>query len=173
MTKKQEDIFHAALELFSSEGVDATSTSKIAKHAGVSEGLIFRHFKNKEGLLQAILDEGLKKGEEYFAVISSETNPHERILKAVQLPFCISSQEYPFWRLFYTLKWQRCDIETKGMLDFRASLTDAFTQLKYEHPEAEARLVEAIIDGIATEILIKNLDPEPLLQCVLDKYKLK
>ncbi|NVK63337.1 MAG: TetR/AcrR family transcriptional regulator [Flavobacteriales bacterium] len=173
MTEKQQNIFNAALELFSSEGVDATSTSKIAKRAGVSEGLIFRHFKNKEGLLQAILEEGLNKGEAYFREIASEENPKKRILSALQLPFSISPNEYPFWRLFYTLKWQRCNIETEGVMDFRTSLSDAFTQLKYTNPEAEARLVEAIIDGVATEILIKNLDPQPLLQCLLDKYKLK
>lgn len=173
MTEKQQNIFNAALELFSSEGVDGTSTSKIAKHAGVSEGLIFRHFKNKEGLLQAILDEGLRKGEAYFSKIAQEANPHERILNALKLPFSIPTEEYAFWRLFYTLKWQRCSIETEGMLNFRASLAEAFSQLNYANPDAEARLVEAIIDGIATEILLKNLEPTPLLHCVLDKYKLK
>ncbi len=58
MTEKQEKILQSALELFAKEGFHATSTNKVAKHAGVSEGLIFRHFGNKEGLLQAILAEG-------------------------------------------------------------------------------------------------------------------
>ena len=55
MTKKQDDIIKAALDLFSKDGFQATSTNKIATNAGVSEGLIFRHFKNKEGLILAIL----------------------------------------------------------------------------------------------------------------------
>ena len=58
MTDKQQQILHCALELFSTEGYKGTSTSKIANKAGVSEGLIFRHFKNKDGLLQAIIDNG-------------------------------------------------------------------------------------------------------------------
>ena len=58
MTEKKEKILQAALELFAKEGFYATSTSKVAKTAGVSEGLIFRHFGNKEGLLHAVLDEG-------------------------------------------------------------------------------------------------------------------
>ena len=44
MTEKQENILKAALQLFAKEGFYATSTSKVAKLAGVSEGLIFRHF---------------------------------------------------------------------------------------------------------------------------------
>ena len=49
MTEKQKNIVNAALELFAKEGFKSTSTSKVAKKARVSEGLIFRHFKNKDG----------------------------------------------------------------------------------------------------------------------------
>ena len=41
MTDKKEKILNAALELFANDGYNVTSTSKIAKTAGVSEGLIF------------------------------------------------------------------------------------------------------------------------------------
>jgi AcrR family transcriptional regulator len=53
---KKEKILTVALALFSSQGFDSTSTSLIAKKAEVSEGLIFRHFTNKEGLLMAIME---------------------------------------------------------------------------------------------------------------------
>ena len=122
MTKKQQNIFNTALELFATDGVDATSTSKIAKVAGVSEGLIFRHFTNKEGLLQAILTEGLNKAHEYFQLIQVEIDPKTRIRKALELPFNILPEEYNFWRLVYTLKWQRGSVQTEEMSDFRASM---------------------------------------------------
>ena len=173
MTEKQQGIVHAALELFAKDGVDATSTSKIAKLAGVSEGLIFRHFTNKEGLLQVILTIGLEKSEEFFETISLEKDPKERIRKALHLPFDIDPEDYNFWRLVYTLKWQR-GMSQSGYMDvFRASLAEAFLALNYDNPSAEARLVEAIIDGIATEVLLKDLNAKPLLNCILDKYKLR
>lgn len=173
MTEKQQNIFNAALELFATEGVDATSTSKIAKAAGVSEGLIFRHFTNKEGLLQAILAEGMNKAGAYFQEVENEIDPKKRIRKALELPFLIPTEEYNFWRLVYTLKWQRGSIQTEEMTEFRTSLADAFEQLNYKNPSAEARLVESIIDGVATEVLLKDVHPKPLLKCILDKYKLK
>lgn len=58
MTEKKRNIIDAAAQLFSSNGFSATSTSKIAEKAGVSEGLIFRHFGNKSALLDTILAEG-------------------------------------------------------------------------------------------------------------------
>lgn len=172
MTKKQQNIFNTALELFAKHGVDATSTNKIAQEAGVSEGLIFRHFKNKEGLLTAILTSGLEKANCYFNAVISEPDANARIRKALELPFLIDQSEYPFWKLVYTIKWQRGSIESEGMALFRASLADAFEQLNYENPSAEARLVEAIIDGVATEVLLKEIQPKPLFECILDKYKL-
>jgi AcrR family transcriptional regulator len=172
MTEKQQNIFTAALELFSSEGVDATSTSKIAKRAGVSEGLIFRHFKNKEGLLQAILTEGMNQGRKLFESVASEPDARERIRKAIVMSSSIPKSDYNFWRLVYTLKWQRGSMESEGMDLFRASLTEAFAELNYADPESEARLIESIIDGLATEVLLKGIDPKPLLNCILEKYKL-
>lgn len=172
MTNRQENIIRTALELFAKNGVESTTTRKIAETAGVSEGLIFRHFTNKEGLLEAILEIGFEKANVYFATIVAEKNPEHRIRKALELPFLIDAGEYNFWRLFYTLKWQRGSMETDGMLQFRSALTDAFEALNYAEPLAEARLVEALIDGIATEVLLKNLDPKPLFNCMIIKYNL-
>ena len=59
MTEKKQHILESALKLFSKEGYEATSTRSIAQEAGVSEGLIFRHFQNKEGLLKYLLERGL------------------------------------------------------------------------------------------------------------------
>ena len=47
MTEKKKKIIGAALEMFSDNGYKGTATNQIAKKAKVSEGLIFRHFKNK------------------------------------------------------------------------------------------------------------------------------
>ena len=55
LTPKQKLIFQSAIDLFSDHGYANTSTKEIAQHAGVSEGSIFRKFKNKEELLMAIL----------------------------------------------------------------------------------------------------------------------
>lgn len=55
LTDKQKKILIAAIESFSEKGYAQTSTSEIAKKAGVAEGTIFRHYKTKKELLMSIV----------------------------------------------------------------------------------------------------------------------
>ncbi len=61
ITDKQRSIILAAIESFSEKGYAATSTSEIAKKAGVAEGTIFRHYKTKKDLLLNIVAPLLSK----------------------------------------------------------------------------------------------------------------
>jgi Transcriptional regulator len=55
LTDKQWKILKAALKVFTEKGYSASTTSEIAREAGVAEGTIFRHFKNKKEILLATL----------------------------------------------------------------------------------------------------------------------
>jgi len=47
MLSTKDKIFQSALELFASQGIQATSTAQISKRAGVASGTLFVHFKSK------------------------------------------------------------------------------------------------------------------------------
>lgn len=173
MTEKQEKILQAALELFAKEGYHATSTNKVAKHAGVSEGLIFRHFGNKEGLLQAILEEGERRIKVLFVDIVMETDPKEVIRKTIEMTSKIDVSDYDFWKLQFKLKWE---LEVSGdekMEPLKMALTNAFSKLNYESPELEAQLLILFIDGIGSAVLKgSSLNAEEMIQFLLTKYDL-
>ncbi len=52
---RREQILQTAVTLFSQRGFKGTTTKEIAKAAGVSEAIIFRHFATKDELYGAIL----------------------------------------------------------------------------------------------------------------------
>lgn len=54
-TDKQKKILIAAIESFAEKGYASTSTSEIAKKAGVAEGTIFRHYKTKKSFSISLL----------------------------------------------------------------------------------------------------------------------
>ncbi|BAZ32837.1 TetR family transcriptional regulator protein [Cylindrospermum sp. NIES-4074] len=57
LSSTRQRLIQAALELFTAQGVIATTTRQIAEKAQVNEVTLFRHFGNKHGLLLAVLEE--------------------------------------------------------------------------------------------------------------------
>ena len=54
--KRREQILLTAISLFSQKGFSGTTTKEIARVAGVSEAMVFRHFAKKSDIYDAILD---------------------------------------------------------------------------------------------------------------------
>lgn len=53
---RRRQLIETAIRLFSQRGFTGTTTKEIALAAGVTEAIIFRHFKSKDDLYAAILD---------------------------------------------------------------------------------------------------------------------
>ena len=53
--ERREQIVVAAMRCFAERGFEGTTTRMLARAAGVSEGLIFRHFPTKRSLYRAII----------------------------------------------------------------------------------------------------------------------
>ncbi len=57
----KERIFDVALELFSEKGFDAVSVREIAREVGIRESSIYNHYKNKEAIMDTIIDHFVAK----------------------------------------------------------------------------------------------------------------
>jgi AcrR family transcriptional regulator len=66
--ERQAGLIAAAASLFAAKGFNGTTTKEIAKAAGVSEALVFKHFPTKQALYAAILAEKVTVGELLEAV---------------------------------------------------------------------------------------------------------
>ena len=84
----KDHIAEVAMEMFAAHGFSATSTRKIAKQAGVSEGLIFHHFGSKLGLLAGAAERGGTVSTHIAAGLLAEPNaPIEVQLKRIVSAF--------------------------------------------------------------------------------------
>ncbi|MGA6827941.1 TetR/AcrR family transcriptional regulator [Nitrospira sp. NS4] len=61
--ERQASLIQAATGLFAKKGFNGTTTREIAKAAGISEALVFKHFPTKRALYAAILAEKVTLGE--------------------------------------------------------------------------------------------------------------
>lgn len=172
MTKK-DLILQKSLELFSNNGFKGTSTRSIANEAGVSEGLIFKHFKSKNGLLNALLGIGSSKSTPEIQKIKNYNDPKEVISSCIKLFLNIKKEDYPFWRLYYANGFEE-NIHTIGLEPLlKKVVMDAFKNLGYVKTELEADLLLNSLDGLMIKMLTtSDYNPEPQVLLILKKYRL-
>ena len=175
MTEKQENILRAALQLFAAEGYHATPTSKVAKAAGVSEGLIFRHFGSKEGLLQGILDAGEEAGRKEIGLLLAEKDPESLLRMAIHRPFQVAEDagQLEFWKLIYKLKYELGRTGEYGRDQLEKALASSFRKLGYAHPLKEASFFLLHFDAVVAALVTGTLEhPRSVRNYWLAKYGL-
>jgi AcrR family transcriptional regulator len=91
--KKKQAILKTAARLFATQGFDATTTLQIAREAGVTEPLIYYHFKGKDDLFTQIINATFS---EYFSRIDelekNPTSPFGQIQKLIELQYDIAEE---------------------------------------------------------------------------------
>ncbi|WP_125608307.1 TetR/AcrR family transcriptional regulator [Lapidilactobacillus bayanensis] len=137
LSEKQRAVLSASLQLFADQGFDHTSTSDIAAAAGVSEGTVYKHFKTKDQILNAIITPFITEvvpqaAAEFIADAQANSN----------LAFAT------FIRYFLRDRLTFADQNRKeGKIFFREALA---------HPEMMARLsqqFEAVLAGPLTRLI--------------------
>lgn len=178
MTEKQEKILNTALRMFAEQGYANTSTSSIAKEAGVSEGLIFRHFGSKDKLLDAIVSCGIDEMNEGISKMESITNPKEVLSSSFDFVVDLIRNNYETWKLQISLKYQNPEIakkyhENPVFLKMNEKIEWAFRELNYPNPKAEMKLFNIILASLFSLLAKEDqIDQDSFIQFLKDKYKL-
>src|SRR6478672_12040951 len=93
-------ILHAAKALFAQAGFENTSTISIARLAQTSESQIIKHFGNKEGLLEAIFEDGWRHISEAFGALEYIPAPSSKLQALVGLILTKLEEDEQLKRLF-------------------------------------------------------------------------
>jgi AcrR family transcriptional regulator len=98
---------NAALEHFSNIGFHATTITHIARHAGISKGLLYNYFKSKVDLLAAIINRSLT---EIYGTFNpdhdSQLTPEEFEL-FIRKVFSLFREKRQFWKLLFRIMMQQ------------------------------------------------------------------
>jgi len=174
MINRKQKIAQTALQLFAERGYENTSTQLIAREAGVSEALIFRHFGNKEQLLTHIIKSGYKRiVESNRGMLLQGDDPRQFIYKIIDLPYKLVGEEPEFWKLQSRLL--HIDISRKQherfMQPVHALLMSAFSELGYERPELETEFVLLMLEALWKYQAVKSDDHiQEMLDFIKTKY---
>ena len=151
---RRQQIMDAALELFATEGYSHCSIAQLAKHAGISKGLMYNYFKSKEALLIAIIEDGMQE-------IMYMIDPNmDGILEPAEVEgfirdtFRLMRENMPFWTLFVGVVMQPGVKEflagqpfSNIMERFSPRLLTYFEKMGFEDPMLELLTFSAMIEG--------------------------
>lgn len=166
----REALLDAAEEVFYSHGVARTSLEQIARHAGMTRGAVYWHFRNKADLFHALLERVRMPFQELVDEIEDAALV-DSPLDAIRLACLngLSRLEQPRYRRVHAILIHRCeffsDIDPIAMQnemsdECRESLIERFTQA-FERgllredvsPRVAAELLQAILGGLFHEWL--------------------
>jgi AcrR family transcriptional regulator len=145
--QRREQLINVATRLFAEHGYEATTTKDIAKSAGVTEPILYRHFKSKQELFVAIVRNVSEQTLEHWQQIIAESDdPAERIrLVATGLPDHMRRLEDQYHVLHGALATSR-DKKVLGVV-------------REHYRQIEQFFRQLITDGERVGVFRKELDP--------------
>ncbi|HET6391263.1 MAG TPA: TetR/AcrR family transcriptional regulator [Blastococcus sp.] len=81
--RRRLEIVGAALELFATKGLAATTTAEIARAAGVSSGALFHYFPSKRAVFLALFEADRDEWDEAFAAAAAEPDAWAALMGVV------------------------------------------------------------------------------------------
>ncbi len=105
--EKKTLIMNVALEHFSEVGFHATTINHIARHAGISKGLMYNYFKSKEELLSEIVIRSANEIYQSFDPDHDGQLSEDEFEFFIRKVFSILKEKRQFWRLITGIMLQR------------------------------------------------------------------
>ena len=174
----KEKIVQEAVRLFSAKGYSETSTDEIILNSGISKGLLFYHYKNKDGLLNAILEHGWQIIRESCSVDTTQKSA-ERVLRSIIKQMIISlKKDYDYWKVYTAILLntelsKKLDINLHNPSEAYYKLTiDLFRKMGKKNPERWAFSFDIHFRGISFGYISepKSFPLEQAKQVMIDMF---
>ena len=173
--ERRETILRAAQRLFAEKGYHGVSIDEIAREVDVSPAILYRHFKSKQVLYDAVLQAMSAQRESYVQTVINSGTSFEDVLTGMTQVYVNSIRENP----------DLLRIELQSLLDRNPATGDFFKnrwksfsdyiefslneRLPYDLPNREITILSAglMFQGMLREALLqKHLQPEDRLEDV-------
>ena len=152
MSTKQR-ILDETLTLFSENGYDGTGVDLIAERVGIKGPSLYKHYKGKEEILNALIDAAEERYEEYFG-----SEKHIGKLPQSREEFIKVTME----RISFTMR-DPVIRKTRMLLVQEQFRNERISEVTTRHQlDGIQRMFAKIIKGMMDEGIVKNDDPELL-----------
>jgi len=151
--EKYKLIMDVAIEIFAEKTYQGASVRMIAEKAGISKGLLYNYFENKEDLLKQIIKSAAKKVWEFFDPNKDGVLTKEEFIFFIKKGIQVVKQNINYWKLYTALVLQPPVLEIiKDDIDNLAAhysnlILNLFKSCKINDPEGELILFSSMLRG--------------------------
>lgn len=160
---RKAEILDAAIALFAEKGFYGASMSQLAKNAGISKGLAYNYFSNKEQLMKEVVLHGLKQmfgGITFTEGVFTDDDMDKLLIQN----FDLLDESPHYWKLYFSviLQPEVMNLVIESILQMLKPMLDAFSEYfkrkGYKDYYQEAFFFGALLDGISLNYLYNNED---------------
>jgi AcrR family transcriptional regulator len=153
--EKKALIMDVALYHFANEGYFKTTITHIARHAGISKGLMYNYFESKEELLTEIINRSMEEISRYFDPDKDGYLSQEEFELFIRKLFSMLRENITFWRLFSQLLIQK-DVRDQFLKSDPGSLSSV--QIMYINRN---NAFLSLVNKMIREYFIRKKDSKP------------
>jgi len=174
----KEKILQEAIRLFSVKGYSETSTDEIIVTCGISKGLLFYHYKNKNGLLNAALERAWQIIREACDTDTSEKSAERELRTIIKQMTGSLNNDYDYWKVYLAVLLntelsKKLDIDLHNPSEAYYNLTvDLFRKMGKKNPERWAFSFDLHFRGITFGYISepKSFPLEQSKQVLIDMF---
>jgi AcrR family transcriptional regulator len=177
---RRESIILTAIDIIDELGIQGLTSKEIASREGMSEGTLFKHYKNKNAILEAVLEYYSKFDEDIIQTIRSRNFNAKEALSFYIKSYSEYYENYPaitsLINAYEALRWEsQLSTQYKKILknrsDFMTELIELGQSSKEVKKDVSPEILSTIILGFFREIILKwriNGQEFNLKDCMLE-----
>ncbi len=161
-------LIESTLTLYLQGGLEGVSMRKVAAHAGLSTMASYRHFKNKDDLLNHVVMEGFSRFQTYFSQAKDIDDPLESLKFCMTLYAEFAQNQPEFYEMMFMARLrsnepeleQRCQQQIQMALMFlseRVKQCVARGQIPNIEPKACAHQLFSLCHGMVSLQVLGHL----------------
>lgn len=154
--ERRAQLLDSAAAVFAQRGYTGATTSELAEAAGVSEPIIYRHFKSKRELFIALVDQtGVDTIELWKSQIASAKQPAERLERVIKANPMLSDAGRVRYRVIIAAMTEVEEPEIRAALQKHLAMLHEFIQREVVSAQDAGVVSRRFSPGLTAWVLIE------------------
>lgn len=154
--KRKAQLLDAAGRVFASHGYSGTTTAQLAKAAGITEPIIYRHFKGKRELFIALVEKtGQDTVHEWDQAMRDAADPAERLTRLISANPMVAGKARMPYRVIVQAMMEVEDAGIREALHKHVQSLHSFLAREVEQAQSEGYVSKRFSPEITAWVLIE------------------